>query len=351
MLNTSFGPTPLLALAGLLAVIHHPASVKPRDAREQPFSSSSIWNTPIGDRAAYQRPGDPKIQLLRDEDAGGYRRAVSWISADSVAIYRASERDPTAPWSYKSRAATAPWPQDNNMVDGVVRFQTPSTIRFLGKSDKLIIIISPDGHTAHEAWLGEQLPGNSGFRSAYLADVDLYGTGTASADGSSEGLRAFGGSLAGGLIRCSELRRAEIPHAVAVNLSSSQLRRGTPMSNQMVWPATMTDNRGQNSYSGLVPMGALLAIPPWVDIDKLGLSREGKALARAYQDFGGYVVDQSSDTMLLAQVVAGCRVEQLLGDMAKIRAQLTLVTNNTRQYPGGPGRRRRPLVPPLAATR
>lgn len=319
-----------------------------RDPRLQPFAATSIWNTPIGTGAAYSAEQAPETRMLRTDDAGGPRKSVIWIGHDVMAIARARENDPLAPWSFGSRAATALWPADGTMANGTVMIRTPPGIRFLGGSDRYVVIIAPDGRTAYEGWHGSASPQTGGYHADYLVRTDLLGSGIARSDGRSEGIRAFGGSLLGGLVRCAELSGGAIPHAIAVNLANSQLKAATSQHGQKVWPATGSDDAGRNGYAGLVPMGSLLAIPPDVDIGQLGLTRDGAALAHAFQDFGGYVVDRAPETMVLAQVEAGCPTSDLVKDRMKIARHLTIVTNNGPAHPGGPGPRRRPPPPPVA---
>jgi hypothetical protein len=42
-------------------------------------------------------------------------------------------------------------------------------------------------------------------------------------------------------------------------------------------------------------MGALLAIPPDININNLGLSKQGIVIAQAVQDYGIYIIDRGGD--------------------------------------------------------
>ena len=99
---------------------------------------------------------------------------------------------------------------------------------------------------------------------------------------------------------------------------------------------------GRTVEIGLVPMGALLALPPSVNVEALPLTREGRILARAYQRFGGYVVDATDKTMTLAVLPQGCdkqMISNLFADRRTIRDHLVRVLNNSPEHPGGPGER------------
>jgi hypothetical protein len=167
--------------------------------------------------------------------------------------------------------------------------------------------------------------------------TDLYGPGVGQG-----GVRAYGGSAIGGLIRSWELEEGTIRHALALALDADQLGRGP------VWPATAEDGDAARSYTGDVPMGTLAAIPPSIDVAALGLSPAGLAAAHALQDYGAYVVDRSGCTCLYAEPSApATAVSQLRKDVARLRSLLRVVTNSGPAAVGGPGSRRAPLAPAL----
>lgn len=311
-----------------------------RDPAEQPFANDSIWNTPIGRGADYQAADAAESQMLHTDNSGGPGGSYPWIAADAIGLYRATTSAPVATWRYDVRAGSG-WTSGQPVSNGSVAFPTPTGLQFLGGSDGHAIVIDPAGRYAYETWQGKRT-GASDYHAVYLVRTDLRGPGIASVEGQSEGIRAFGGSLAGGLVRCEELAKGEIPHAVAVLLSTTQLRKGATMAEQKVWPATHSDGGGKNNYQGLVPMGALLALPPSVDVEALPLTREGRVLARAYQRFGGYVVDATDKTMSLAVLPQGCdkqMISHLFADRRTIRDRLVRVLNNSPDHIGGPGER------------
>ena len=336
---------------GVAAILYGAAlpAQRQRDPGEQAFSAQSVWNTPIGRGAIYDAPDSPESLLLHTDDAGGPVGSFPWIGKDAIGLYMAKSSDPVRRWSYDARAGGGPtWRGGPPILNGWIDLPTPTDIRFLGGTDKHAILIDPDHRYGYEVWLGEAR--GDGYHATYLVRTDLRGSGISLVDGQSQGIRAFGGSLAGGLIRCRELANGDIPHALAVLLSNDQLRKGSTMFKQKVWPASFTDDGGRNGYAGEVPMGALLAIPADVDIEKLPLTREGKVLARAYQRFGGYVVDRTIKTMTLATLEQGCdktAIDHLFADRRTIRDRLVRVLNNTPRHVGGPGERIAPAPPPL----
>lgn len=114
---------------------------------------------------------------------------------------------------------------------------------------------------------------------------------------------------------------------------------------QLVYPATNVDSNSLNStgfsYRGVVPMGAMFAIPQSVNLASLGLSSpEGLMLATAYQNFGGYVGDYAPGTCSIGYIDSAVTDSQAAGfsaDADKIRNALRYVKNNTALTPGGTG--------------
>src|SRR5947199_3241657 len=104
-------------------------------------------------------------------------------------------------------------------------------------------------------------------------------------------------SSLGGVIRLGELvPGGTIRHALKVNLfGRDNYYTG---SGSFRWPATTADGCAPGCYGGSVPalrMGSLLALPPSFDVNAMGLETEpAKILAHAFQDYGGYAVDDAA---------------------------------------------------------
>jgi hypothetical protein len=81
--------------------------------------------------------------------------------------------------------------------------------------------------------------------------------------------------------------------------------------------------------SGNIPYGALLALPPSVNINDLGLSEPGKRLAGALQNYGAYAVDSTGCSAMRADQYVNATVKHALkNDMKKIYPLLRMVLNN-----------------------
>ena len=128
-------------------------------------------------------------------------------------------------------------------------------------SDGLMAVFQPDGWVI-DIYAGVVL--SSGEVMGTMASwIDARGDGT----GWWNGRRASMLPSFAGLIRKGEIADGRIPHALAMQLPKQLLKR------EAVWPAYAFDR--DSGYSGTVPMGALLAIPPSVDMTQLGLSTSG----------------------------------------------------------------------------
>ena len=137
--------------------------------------------------------------------------------------------------------------------------------------------------------------------------VDLHGYGI----GPDNGVRAYGGSALGGLIRNWEIDPSDpnytdgvIRHPLAMALPSTMLRydngdpgydaNGYGTALGYVSPATEQDYDSPWTYSGVIPMGSRVVLPTAVDIDSLDLTPEQRTIAQALQDYGGYVTDRTA---------------------------------------------------------
>jgi hypothetical protein len=303
-----------------------------RDPAFWPFASDSPWNLPLASTAQYQVASDAETQDLQSAH-NGY---VDWQQY-SVPVYFTTSTDPIATVSFPNGYINGIWVQTSSVMLQIPVDATPSP-----GTDGDIFLITPDHRTGYESW---RFSGNApSYTAVYTVEQDLTGSGWG------EGIHAAGCSLAGGLIRAGDLASLSIPHALASIIAVTQAE--TPW----VWPAVSQDDFASTSYSGQVPMGALLAIPPNVAVDQVAATAEGKALGHALQDYGTYVVDTAGTYGGVGFVVepAACpaAVNHLAIDVVALVAQLVVVTNNAQATPGGgaPGSARRaPLAPPILA--
>ncbi|AKJ72352.1 minor tail protein [Gordonia phage GTE8] len=291
-----------------------------RTTDSQPFSADSHWNTPIGTGATFESSSAAATANLLT--------ATPAINDGKAYGFTNNIARPTDP------LCTAVWKDSGGVVRGTFLFKCPYDPIISSGTDLSMRVI--DGRWAYDLWKTTRT-GVFKFEAEFITKTDLLGTGR------NAGTRAARWPTAGGLIRAHEM--TYIPHAIAMSIPPACLKRG------FVWPAAAEDAAGV-IYSGEVPMGSFFAIPPSVNLDSLGLSIEGYALAEAMQNYGVYIGDASGSAAISvdgeAYTSARPALERMRTDWTtKIFAQLRRVTNVADPQPGGPGPRKVPPTGPV----
>ncbi|MFN8037031.1 MAG: PA14 domain-containing protein [Acidimicrobiia bacterium] len=284
-----------------------------RDAALWPFSASGPWNVPRGEGATF----------TTDARTSDVRSGVGWVNAGSWSqpVYVAAASDPLRTVSGRNQT---------------LRYQIPAGARPSPDDDAEMNVISPDHRWVNEIYgaVGPDGGGNYSTSWNLLSPIDLQGPG----GGADLGIRASGVPAIAGLIRTWELNGGSIKHAIAVSLSQSKMLYGP-----YVWPAVRDDPFG--NQGGHVPMGTFFAIPSNVNVNALGLSAGGLMLAKALQDYGGYVVDTGGAMYAEQSAEGNARLAEMRDDLGRIMAQVQVVTNNSSSNPGGGGSPRAPFAP------
>jgi hypothetical protein len=376
----------VLAAAGPAGAQRDPrraAAAPARDWRTQPFSRRSPWNHPIGSGARYApvaglstvpigfnydgrwtaaiaiaEPDDPLATMLFSPNWGrssswsflarGNRNCGNSAAAEAALRRSAAASAPPTEANYYSTIAA---PDDHRWLlpasyrpaalDWRGRFHLPAGTCPSPDSDGLLAVFQPDG------WVIDI------YATVVLSSGEVVGTMASWIDARGDGTGWWNGRRASmlpsfaGLIRAGEIAGGRIPHALAAQLPAHLLTRAA------VWPAAAFDR--DSGYSGTVPMGALLAIPPAVEIGRLGLSANGRVIARAAQDYGIYVVDRGGRGMTILAELGDPDIQWSARDgepawwkdLQIIRDQLRRVTNNGPTARGGGGTPRVPLAPHL----
>lgn len=101
------------------------------------------------------------------------------------------------------------------------------------------------------------------------------------------GGRESGACHLGGLILKSEITAGVIPHALSIGIPGTMT--GAP-----IFPATSCSHIN----AGGIPMGARVQLDPSIDVNSLSYLRTGmdRMVAKALQDYGGYIVEVSGAT-------------------------------------------------------
>lgn len=368
-------PLAIAAFVGLQAIPAHagvtqmvvPEPVTVRIPLKQPFSSSSIWNHPIGARAVYVPANIPAVP-------GSDIWAPMPQIDDEIIVLRSNAPVTTV---YYNDAA---WTGNDRCVrtSSTVIAQVPVPDDYVvpnSRKNNSAVFLKPDGRTLVHMQPYTRCSGMAPTALLAFNTVDLYGDGIEGSHGGSK-LSAIGGSL-----RVGEFRPATgaVRHALKMNVYGDQmLGRCQTRAECFTWPARGADSDAVGRYGtkssnapSAMKMGALLAIPPSNDINKMGLETQpGKMLAWTLQNYGAYIVDDTGgpgiafsaengpDGSFRAQFKAdwGYEFEQRVRDntpwvrdMQRIVKALNVVTNNSATTIGGGGTPMQPLAPQLSA--
>ena len=257
-----------------------PDATVTRDPLLWPFAKNSIWNLPIGSNANYVWAGirhATQMAYFTDADI-----LVLKPSVPPVTVF-ANYDD----WGAGSRCD----------VHGPALFTLPIPADFVipgshqGSPDgdtpnAATAILAPDGHTLIQTQPFARCAGRGPTSHYMFGNEDLYGTGETGSHGGS-GLSALGGT-----VRLGELvPGGAIRHSLKLNIDSANFYPGF---SGFRWPAWKSDAGGAG-YWGSIPqvrMGSLLAAKPDFAISSLE-TEPGRIVARAFQDYGAYIVDTS----------------------------------------------------------
>lgn len=314
-LDSAYAPV----VDGLVPGENLPASF--RTTESQPFRADSIWNMPIGTQVIFEAAGDPATASLLSATP-----AIN-DTLNGYGFYTNVAR-PTDPICTGTYIGSDGQPK-------VFMHRIPHDPVISAGSDGSMVVV--DGRWLYNYWKTTKVD-DVNFNAEFITRTDLLGTGR------NAGTRAARFPTAGGLIRAHEIAKNYIPHALCISIPPESLKRG------FEWPAAAED-AAKVIYSGEMPMGSFLAIPPTVNLDTLGLTPEGYALAECCQNYGMYVGDASGSAAISvdgeAAVAMRPALERMRGDWtAKIFPLLRRVTN-VGTTAGGPGPRRVPPSGPV----
>jgi len=326
-----------------------PPSGQGRDPALWPFAPTSPWNYPIGSNARY-------VGFNWRGNPGNQGSPYIGVNANVSVVWVASSGDPMTRILYNNMTFTQNVPGNAVAIGGEL-FAT---------------FVRPDHLAAIDGYYAQKQADGSWTLAGALINVDLKGKGydlftMCLPGGACNGeTRAAGVPEFAGSIRPGELLNG-IPHALAFVVGGNYLNK-TPWGGGWVWPAVTADDGWQTSYNGQTVtnlyMGSMIAIPPSVDINSLGLVRqESINIAKALQQYGGYAVDRG-DPGTLEYIVDGSASEWVPwyndpnwnSDMKKISAVIRIVANSSNttdgtaprngvKLDGGDGSLRIPLAP------
>jgi hypothetical protein len=146
--------------------------------------------------------------------------------------------------------------------------------------DGVLTVVDPATGAVGEYWRARR--SGNGWSASFGAVNSLTGSGWG---GSSTGA---GASRLAGVVRVREIERGVIPHALVLQSAHACAVKFRP-------PARKTD--GTSTRSDCIPEGARLQLDPKLDLSALRLTRAERAVARAMQVYGGYLIDRSGTSL------------------------------------------------------
>ena len=300
------------------------------DSWQRPFTRASIWNTKVGSGAQFS--------------SAGPRPAANGVYPDPVHLIRATASDPEVTimqaggWfnrcsGTKSIGLKVRIPASLLIGDVTSRDSQPNSH---------LVVLQPDGHTI------VQLAAAARCNSGGPLFGYSYGFGNVVSDLSGDG--RFGShasqlSTLGGAIRPGELTSAApISHALDLEFwEFDNYYYGGSGAGCYRWPANSCDSYAAAMYRGTNPdfkIGALLAIPPGVTPESLGITTAAALkIFQALKDYGGYATESTAWSAFNISIDAAALGEFPEGtardEVSRIMTALRVVTNNGPKTVGG----------------
>lgn len=339
-----------------------------RDVEAWPFSSTSIWNTPVGSNAQY-------VSVPFSFETGFIMDGEPFTYADANAPWRQAYTNGSTSANDFGHCNLNPSQGSVGYAQGQVQLSDSFTIDDWTRSPNYTPNdasgeVMGDGRTMAQFEPTTRCSQDGSIFGYRSTDLDLYGSGNGG------GHYGSGLSSIGGGIRQGEMTGpGAIHHALQLDLWMEKLASNNPT---FRWPADRGDYNSANNYCSLDPcksnpsafasvkQGSLLAIPPSVTPTSLGLKTvPGQKIFQALQNYGGYIVDDTGWYFqgIGAEYGVDAEMQQDYGytfntnstqtggaldwynDLKTIFGALQVVNNNSPTSIGGGGTPLAPLAP------
>jgi hypothetical protein len=253
------------------------------------YASTSIWRAEASDPLVLIRHMDDTWTPV---NAQGVKRVGNDAATEASLLSRSDTINQYPQNGYSTQKAELVWNDGGGVPSdqyGAWRQTEPLYARIpedavpAPDGDGLTVVIQPDGQ-ALQMYSPIKLSDGTWVSQMFTVSDSVNGMG----DGRENGQRASMFPLHAGVVTDEDVASGAIDHALVVSLPASMLRAA------FTYPALAIDSNP--NYTGTVPMGSRLAIPPSVDIDGLELRTDlGRMVARAAQDYGLYVGDRGGE--------------------------------------------------------
>jgi hypothetical protein len=277
-LGSIFGLLLILWLAESANPAHsQTASAKSASPVTPFYAAGSFWNTPIAAGAAT----DPN-------SAGMIAYAISAYSSNAVL-----DNDNAWGMGYiYADAASKSYTVACTMycTGDTTVFPIPAGAKPSTGSDHHLAVIN--GSQELDMWDSSYNAGTDTWAAGVRTITELTGWGANCAEGQHcDGTVAAGFAMLGGAVRPEEIAQGHIDHALALTTPATK-------SGYIACPATHTD--GASSNANAIPEGARVQLDPAFNVDGQAWPAWEKAIAKALQSYGAYVVDTSGALALYA---------------------------------------------------
>lgn len=257
-------------VALLAALVTAPTPAPPASAAvATPFAASSPFNVPIPQRPQLD-PRSPAMVARVSRSGRMYANLVAY----GIPIYTAKATTPRHQVRCDLEGTWGTCPLGRQPMPIPRRAQPNSG------DDGVLTVLDPATNTVAEYWRARR--SGDGWAASFGAVNALGGSGWG---GSSTGA---GASRLAGVIRVREIERGVIPHALVLQSDNACATTFRP-------PARKTD--GASTRSDCLPEGARLQLDPSLDLDSMRLTKAERAVARAMQVYGGYLIDRSGTSL------------------------------------------------------
>jgi hypothetical protein len=181
-------------------------------------------------------------------------------------------------------------------------------------ADSHLFIYQPHGYIGIDIY-GAIILANGNIVCLYYNVIANKGPG----DGYDNGTDASMIASHSGIIRSTDMIGGSIDHAMSVTVPASILTY------EALYPAYAFDR--DTVYNGLIPMGSRLALPPTIEVAKIGLTTDqGKIIASAAQQYGLIISDSNSGGIVI-RAESGITDPGLASYNGPINSDLELITS------------------------
>lgn len=264
----------------LLMYVLSPIWLKHANASTSSFASNSFWNTTI---PAYTQLHPSSAALVSDVVRQVNQYGSSLNKGDGAGpIYTAEPGTPTV--------SVDPWDCGGGIPGGLASQWQAVPIPFYaqpsGGANPKMVIYQPSAGTSWE--FGHMRKVGNQWQACTGGQISTSSTGVFA---SPYGVSSSGLATLGGQVSVAELQSGQINHAIGLTLVQAE------QAGIISYPATQSDG-----YTpGSPPMGLRFRLDPNVNVDSLGLSSVGRAIAKAAQTYGFVVWDTTSSVGVVGE--------------------------------------------------